>query len=218
MVRGCSRSIIISLGDDWPRELGNNQGVRIVNGVKTEYRLTFGVNINIDSANNLRGRIATILERGDFGSLVILFSSERGSTDHSLEHFNFISQLPVEIHIHGMGHIGSSAVPVFLAGTRRTCSTFARFFFHQYDWGFTERQTLHRIDEAVKRLKSDIKMARQIIQSRTDVPQDVLNALEGGTAPAIIEPDQAKTLRLIHEVCELPKIGSNGMKVAVWSA
>jgi len=59
-------------------------GFGIVNEVKAEYRLIFGVNINIETANNLRSRIATILERGDFGSLTILFSSEGGSTDHSL--------------------------------------------------------------------------------------------------------------------------------------
>jgi ATP-dependent protease ClpP protease subunit len=193
-------------------------GFGIVNEVKAEYRLTFGVNINIETANNLRSRIATILERGDFGSLTILFSSEGGSTDHSLELFNFISQLPIAIHMHGMGHIGSSAVPVFLAGTRRTCSPFGRFFFHQYDWGFAERQTLHRIDEAVKRLRSDINMARQIIQSRTDIPKDVLDSLEGGTAPTIIEPARAKVLRIIDDVCELPKTGNDGMKVAIWNA
>ena len=189
-----------------------------MNNVKTEYRLTFGVNINIDSANNLRNRIATILEKDDFGSLIILFSSEGGSTDHALELFNFISQLPVPIHMHGMGHVGSSAVPVFLAGTRRTCSQFTRFFFHEYDWGFAERQTLHRIDEAVKRLRSDINMAQQIIQSRTDAREDILKALDGGTSPAIVEPAQAKTLRIIHEVCELAKTGSNGMKVAIWNS
>jgi ATP-dependent protease ClpP protease subunit len=172
----------------------------------------------MDSANLLRNRIAQILERGDFGSLTILFSSEGGSTDYSLELFNFISQLPVNVHMHGMGHIGSSAVPVFLAGTKRTCSLFARFFFHQYDWSFAERQTLHRIDEAVKRLRSDINMARQIIQSRTDIPEDVLKALDGGTAPAIIEPAQAKSLRIIHDVCELGKVGNDGMNVATWNA
>jgi toxin ParE1/3/4 len=79
-----------------------------VNDVKTEYRLAFGININLDSANNLRGRIAAILERGDFGSLTILFSSEGGSTDHSLELFNFISQLPVAIHAIAMVHQGAS--------------------------------------------------------------------------------------------------------------
>lgn len=189
-----------------------------MNGLKTEYRLTFGVNINIDTANNLRGRIASILEKNDFGSLTILFSSEGGSTDHSLELFNFIAQLPVDIHMHGMGHIGSSAVPVFLAGTQRTCSPFARFFFHQYDWGFAERQTLHRIDEAVQRLRSDINMARQIIQSRTDIPENTLRSLDGSAATVIIEPHEAKTLRVIDEVCELPKVGDAGMKVAIWNA
>jgi hypothetical protein len=46
------------------------------------------VYVNLESANLLRNRIATILDRDDFGSLTILFSSEDGSTDHSLELFN----------------------------------------------------------------------------------------------------------------------------------
>jgi ATP-dependent protease ClpP protease subunit len=190
----------------------------MANGEKTEYRLTFGVGINHDTANNFRNRIASILERGDFGSLTILFSSEGGSTDHSLELFNFVSQLPVPIHMHGMGHIGSTAVPVFLAGTRRTCTSFARFFFHQYDWGFAERQTLHRIDEAVKRLRSDIHMARQIIQARANIPSAILDSLEGGAAPAIIEPAKAQEFGLIQQVCELPKARGDGMKIAVWNS
>jgi ATP-dependent protease ClpP protease subunit len=189
-----------------------------MNGQGIEFRLTFGVNINLDSANNLRARIARILERADFGSLTLLFSSEGGSTDHSLQLFNFISQLPVKVHMHGMGHIGSAAVPLFLAGGRRTCSPFARFFFHQYDWGFAERQTLHRIDEAVQRLRSDISMARQIIQSRTDVPKNILDALDGGAAPVIVDPKHAKALGIVHDVSELPQTGENGRKVAVWNA
>ena len=83
---------------------------------KVEYRIAFGININHDSANTLRARIVGALSQANFGSLTILFSSEGGSTDHSLSLFNYISQLPVPVHTHGMGHIGSSAVPVFLAG------------------------------------------------------------------------------------------------------
>jgi ATP-dependent protease ClpP protease subunit len=159
-----------------------------MSGGKVGYRMAFGVNINHDSANNLRSRIATILERQNFGTLTILFSSEGGSTDHALALFNYIIQRPVPIHMHGMGHIGSSAVPMFLAGTKRTCSPFARFFFHEYHWTFSGEQTLHRIDEAVKRLKSDIELARQIMKARSKIDEPIFKSLDGGAAPAIVPP------------------------------
>ena len=91
----------------------------MANGM-TEYRLVFGVDIYSEAVNNLRARIADIIERDDFGALTILFSSEGGSTDNSLALFNFLTQLPVPVHMHAMGHIGSAAVPVFLAGSKRT--------------------------------------------------------------------------------------------------
>jgi len=83
---------------------------------KTEYRLTFASYVDLKEANNLRSRIATILERPDFGALTILFSSEGGSTDQSLSLFNFITDLRISIHMHAVGHVGSASVPVFLAG------------------------------------------------------------------------------------------------------
>jgi ATP-dependent Clp protease protease subunit len=180
---------------------------------KTEYRLAFASEITPDSANTFRSRVATILEKGDFASLTILFSSVGGSTDQSIALFNFVSQLPAPVHMHAMGHIGSAAIPVFLAANERTCGHHARFFVHEYDWGFSERQTLHRIDEAVKRLRSDIELARKIIESRTEIPADVLKALDGGAPSTIIAPEQAKAFKIVNKICELSTVG----KIAVWT-
>jgi len=47
-------------------------------------------------------------------------------------------------------------VPLFAAGSKRTCSPLARFFFHEYHWTFDGEQTLKRIEEAVEQLNSDI--------------------------------------------------------------
>ena len=185
---------------------------------KVEYRLGFGGNINLAEANNLRSRICQILEQPDFGALVIMFSSEGGSTDQSLALFNFIDQLPVPVRIHALGHVGSAAIPVFLSGSNRTCVPFARFFFHEYDWGFDERQTLNRIDEAAKRLRSDIELSRKIIKARTRVPAELLQTLDGRSPSAILSPEQAKEFGLIEDVGDLSESGTGGMRVAVWSA
>ena len=185
---------------------------------KIEYRLVFGSEINPDTANNLRRRICQILERPDFGALVIMFSSDGGSTGQALALFNFISQLPVPVRMHAVGHIGSAAIPVFLAGTRRTSSPLARFFFHEYDWGFNARQTINRIDEAAKRLRSDVDLSREIIKTRAQVPTEILQTLDGRTPAAVISPEEARSFGLVESILALNESGEKGMKVAVWNA
>jgi ATP-dependent Clp protease protease subunit len=186
--------------------------------VPTAYRLAFASNIYLDQANSLRGRIATILERTDFGSLTIMFSSEGGNTDQSLALYYYLRSLPVPIRMHAVGHVGSASVPVFLAGHRRTIAPYARFFFHEYDWVFDGRQTLRRIDEAAQRLRSDIETAREIITTRTtSLPPVLLQALDGVTGPVIVTPEEAKTFGIVDEICELGQQDDQGMPVAVWT-
>jgi ATP-dependent protease ClpP protease subunit len=151
---------------------------------KTEYRIAFANIINIDTGNILRARVIGALSQNDFGSLTILFSSEGGSTDQSVSLYNFLRQLPVPVHMHAMGHIGSAALPLFLAADKRTAAKEARFFLHEYDWGFTERAKLHRIDEAAGRLRHDIKLAKDIIQARAPkIPPKLTKAISGDAPP-----------------------------------
>jgi ATP-dependent protease ClpP protease subunit len=179
---------------------------------KTEYRIVFANGIDLNTANILRARISGVLQQSDFGTLTILFSSEGGSTDQSMALYNFIRQLPVPIHMHAVGHVGSAAFPVFLAADKRTSAANARFFLHEYDWGFSERQTIHRIEEATQRLRSDIVLAKNIIKSRTELPANLLNAIGGESAPAIIDPEAAKGYKIISDVVELGHTG----RIAVW--
>ena len=55
---------------------------------------------------------------------------------------------------------------------------------------------------------------RRIIKSRTEIPDKVLEALDGKSAAAIIDPEQAKTFKIVSEVGELGKAG----QIAVWTA
>jgi ATP-dependent protease ClpP protease subunit len=186
--------------------------------LKVEYRLTFASDISLDAANKLRSRIAEILERSDFGALTILFSSEGGSCDQSLALYNYISALPVRVRMHAMGHVGSASVPIFLASKQRSCARHARFFFHEYDWTFEGPQTLRRITEAVERLSNDIEIARDIIKAGTRAGPDVLNALDGTGAPKVLEPEEAKALGFVDEICDLSDVNSDGMPFVVWTA
>jgi ATP-dependent protease ClpP protease subunit len=183
--------------------------------ILAEYRVTFAGDICAPMAAKFRSFIVSALQQPDFGALTILFSSEGGSTDESLSLFNFISSLPTQVHMHSVGHVGSAAVPVFLAGHVRTCVPLSRFFFHEYDWGFDGRQTLHRIEEAVQRLRSDVELARNILKARTKATEQILGALDGTSEPAILTPEQAQALGFVDEVCDLAQIGRNGMTVCV---
>lgn len=185
----------------------------------TEYRLTFLRFINPDTAANLASRVAQILEQNDFGSLTIQFASEGGSTRESLALHNFIGELPVKVHMHAIGHVGSSAVPVFLAGAKRTCTPLARFFLHQYDWGFgTGQQKISDITEALQRLNHDTELARKIIKGATKITDDMLKVLDGGTTtPTIIDPPEAIKLGVVEEVLDLPDSYDDGTQIATWT-
>src|SRR4051795_3565067 len=93
---------------------------------KVEFRLSFNAEVEVEPANALRTSIASILERAEFGRLVLLFASDGGSTDQSISLYNWLRSLPVDIHMHAVGHVGSSAFPVFLAGHYRSCAPLAR--------------------------------------------------------------------------------------------
>jgi ATP-dependent protease ClpP protease subunit len=185
--------------------------------IKTEYRLPFDLGIDSDSASFLRNQIAAILTQKDFGSLTILFSSGGGSTSTSLSLFNFITQLPVPVHMHSTGHVGSSAVPLFAAGSKRTCSPLARFYIHEYHWSFDGEQVYTRVEAALMQLDSDIKFARYIMGSRYRLPPELLNALDGRAKPAILEPPDAKKYGIVEDILELAKTGPDGMNVAIWN-
>ncbi|MFY9835538.1 MAG: ATP-dependent Clp protease proteolytic subunit [Xanthobacteraceae bacterium] len=174
---------------------------------QTEYRIVFANPVNLETANILRSRIVGAMDQNNFGSLTIAFSSEGGSTDQSVALYNFIRQLPVTVHMHATGHVGSASIPVFLAAEKRTSAKHARFFFHEYDWGFGERQTLHRIEEATMRLRSDIDIAKSIIQSRVpDIPANAMAAVSGDGPSVIITSDEAKDFKIVSDGKQFPQV------------
>lgn len=182
------------------------------------YRLVFNGGIFQQSGNALRRQIATILQQQNFEDLTVLFSTEGGSTDEGIALYNFIRSLPHPVHMHAMGHVGSMGVPVFCAGTRRTCSPISRFFFHTYDWGFDGRQTLERIDEAVIRLKSDIALSSEIVGRHSNIPADTLSTYYGTAAtPTVMIPQEAVAAGLCSEILELNPDAEAQADVATWA-
>lgn len=184
----------------------------------TVYRLSFNGALHELSTNALRDRIAQIIEQIDFESLTIIFASEGGSTDQGISLYNFLRSLPIPIHMHAVGHVGSMAIPVFLAGHKRTCTPYSRFFFHAYDWGFEGRQMSNRITEALKRLESDIKISNEIVAKHTKIPHKQLNKFYDDTSiPTIFTPQEAQEVSIVKKITELNSTGITQPGTSLWT-
>jgi len=184
----------------------------------TLYRLSFNGLLHEQSTNALKERIAQIIEQSDFESLTIIFASEGGSTDQGISLYNFLRSLPVPIHMHAVGHVGSMAIPVFLAGHSRTCTPYSRFFFHAYDCGFEERQTIGQITEVLKRLENDIKISNEIVAKYTKIPPEQLKKLYNNSpTSAIFTPQEAQKVGIVEKITELNPMGILQPGIALWT-
>lgn len=183
-----------------------------------KYRLSFNGALSEKSCNALRDRIAMVFERPDVEDLIVLFSSEGGSTVDGISLYNFLKSLPRPIQFHATGHVGSMAVPVFVGAPKRTCSSISRFFFHVYDWGFGARATIDGIEQARKRLTDDIALSRKIVEENTHIPPDRLDVLYGDSPiPTIVSPQEALGLGIVDEVVDLNPTGAPQPGVALWT-
>lgn len=182
---------------------------------KTEYRLVFGHNITPDTASVLKDQICKTLSHKDFGNLVVMFSSIGGNTNQSIALFNFIRSLTFPIHMHAMGHVGSAAIPVFLAADKRTAEPLARFHFHEYHWNFDGAQTLNSIEEASNLLRNDIQAAQKIICDRTRLTDgdDIIKAVDGTKPSATIEAKEAVPHGIIDDIFCLGECDTDNTEV-----
>jgi len=186
--------------------------------VEVNYRLVFNGPLKATPGNALRARVASILEQEDFESLTILFSTEGGDTREGLALYNFLRSLPQPVHMHACGHVDSMGVPVFLAGTTRTCSPASRFYFHPFAWTFDSSQRLDALDDVSERMLNDILSARKIVRERANVPDELVESLYGrGSKPAVADPDRAVEWGLVESIEELNPKGEAQTDVAVWA-
>lgn len=182
------------------------------------YRLVFNGPIKATPGNALRARVAAILEQGDFESLTVVFSSEGGDTREGLSLYNFFRSLPQPVRMHAAGHVDSMAVPVFLAGSARTCSPSARFYFHPFSWTFDSSQRLDGIDDVSERFLNDVMSARAIVTERARLPSAMAGALYGrGFKPAVADPEKALRWGLVEAVEELNPKGETQPDTALWT-
>jgi hypothetical protein len=105
---------------------------------------------------------------GRFGSLTILFSSEGGNGQfaRAVQFPDPASGPRCTCTAWAYRQRGSARLP---RRQQTNLQPFARFFFHEYVWGFDGSSTLYQIDEA-----TDLDFARKIMRSRAKLPSKIL--------------------------------------------
>lgn len=182
------------------------------------YRLVFNGPMKPAPGSALRARVAAALEQKNFESLTIVFSSEGGDTREGLSLYNFFRSLPVPVHMHAGGHVDSMGVPVFLAGTVRTCSPISRFYFHPFAWTFDSAQRLDGMDDVGERFLNDVLSARRIVVERAGIPDEVTETLYGrGSRPLVADPQKALEWELVTAIQELNPKGETQADTTLWT-
>ncbi len=118
--------------------------------------------------------------------------------------YNFLRSLPVPVTIHNLANVQSTAVIVFLAGSRRLVCPQARFLLHPLHWTFESGQVDHaRLREYVGSLDNDLERFAEIFDRRTvgaAVPIDVRSHLSG--EERIITASESLTAGIAHSIEE----------------
>jgi ATP-dependent protease ClpP protease subunit len=96
------------------------------------------------------------------------FWSDGGNNAAAFGLYNFLRSLPVPLTTHSTGNVESSAVIVFLAGSKRLACSSSRFLIHGLHWGFDAGQVDHqRLREYVASLDNDMERYATIFDERT---------------------------------------------------
>ncbi len=169
----------------------------------TEGKLTtyikFFAGINANSINALMSTVDQKYREG-VQRFVILVSSPGGWVFHALSAYNFLAGMPVEVHTHNFGSVDSSALVLFVAGSKRYSVPDARFLIHPLTWQSQGPISCsgEQLQEIVKSLQIDVDNVANAIARRTEKSKsEILNAMAGRTT---LNPEEAVKFGIVHEI------------------
>jgi ATP-dependent Clp protease protease subunit len=154
----------------------------------------------IDSAGVTR--IAQTLNAAvnqQYDRIHLCMSSIGGYVGDGVYLYNHIRSLPVAVHIHNTGTVGSIATTLFTAGTHRLCSPSAIFMMHPINVD-TNGAGSSPLKAALDAALADETRTECILRQRTCIPEDVLAKRRSGDV--YITPEQALSYGLIDEISD----------------
>jgi ATP-dependent protease ClpP protease subunit len=108
------------------------------------FYVTFLDAINDAKAKAVMSMFTEILAKHKPDTVYCLFSSSGGFVDPGIALYNFLRSLPIELIMHNIGSVDSTANAVFLAGEKRYAATHSSFLFHGIKWTFNANVSLTR--------------------------------------------------------------------------
>jgi len=171
--------------------------------IPTHRFLTFLGSIRPPQSNNFRAGLLSMVNEGA-KQITILFASDGGSTDDGIALYTFLKALPIELTMHAVGNVSSSALPVFLAAPNRLASHNAHFFFHNYTWsnGTPETVSDRTLSERSLLLAAALDWTREVIKASTNITDQDFDSLKLFDQPVLIEPSRAAQYGLITRIEE----------------
>lgn len=146
--------------------------------------------ILLPQTNNLRSQLAFLNQPNQphqgvnylpATRLVIVLSSWGGNTHEMRSLYDLIGSLSYQVDFHLVGTVKSAAVPLFLAGARRTAAPGTTFLFHPWTWG-TELHPGHTAESLIQfpaQLEDDIEWGKKVFIERTKFPAADVGSLFG---------------------------------------
>lgn len=167
----------------------------------TDRCLTFIGPIRQPATNSFRVALLTMVNEGA-ERVTVLFSSDGGSTDEGLVLYEFLRALPLELTFHAIGHVGSIAIPVFLAADERYAVPEARFFFHEYSWTHPAAATVSQttMEEQTLLLNASIGWTKRTIKARTKLKDGDFKTRKLLEKPVLLSAAEAADVGLVQAV------------------
>jgi len=130
----------------------------------------------------------------------LLISSPGGTVFHALSLFNFLRGVPFEVYTYDFGFVGSTALVLYCAGSKRVASPHARFLLYGVDLMLSNQTRLsaHDLEQHTQGLKLDYLRIARVVASTTGRTED--QVLKDMNKHLALSATEAKDYGLVHDI------------------
>lgn len=140
-----------------------------------------------------------VVERKENATINLYISSVGGDIDSAIRFYDFIKGSKAKVNTFGFGQIDSSAVLLFMAGSKRVVLKNSRLRLHSPNYNATHNsQHISIVEETSKFLSSIDKRYFQIISNEMGISENKARSMYG--KGLILSPEKAVELKIATEM------------------
>jgi ATP-dependent Clp protease, protease subunit len=164
---------------------------------ETEAWYTLSGDVNSDMVHRMFEAIAEMTEEG-IETAHILLQSNGGYVSDGLCLYNYMANAPIEFVMYNGGAVASIACTVYLAGTRRYCSSTARFMVHKSHATASPGSRPDALNIIVEGLRADDARTEQILRQKIELSPEQWAIHQ--YSDLHLNSADAKTAKMVDEV------------------